>query len=289
MRGLYTSLTRLKMAMNGGQLPPMTPIPENVTHLIDPGFTIGLGALSEDAERGLRCPVRDCGVWRHRLSKHLNAAHADIGGEEAIKRVLQIPVNVRLASSKEKEAVSKRSLEMHRRMPWLRDRTDGARARRKATGRVKRSKTMGYRNLINMCDKQMAHALVDLQNRIGRPPSRADALTALGPEWVWKAWELYGSWEAVLAQFGLDVVAVQRNRPRRKDVLPSLRAWHQAHGEFPSIVECRSPTRTPLVPAPQTIMKSLNCHSWPEAMRRAAALLNIYGGRYGLPEKAKAS
>jgi hypothetical protein len=62
---LYTSLTRLKMELNDGRMPPMTPVPENVRHFINPDFVLGLGALHEDDALGLRCPIRGCG-WRKR-------------------------------------------------------------------------------------------------------------------------------------------------------------------------------------------------------------------------------
>ena len=61
MADLYTSLIRAKQELNDGVLPPMTPVPENVQHFIDPAFTPGLGALEEDPEKGLRCPVKGWG------------------------------------------------------------------------------------------------------------------------------------------------------------------------------------------------------------------------------------
>ena len=41
MADLYTSLVRAKQELNDGVLPPMTPVPENVQHFIDPAFTPG--------------------------------------------------------------------------------------------------------------------------------------------------------------------------------------------------------------------------------------------------------
>jgi hypothetical protein len=36
MSQLYTTLVMVKMALNDGSLPPMTPIPENIQHIITP-------------------------------------------------------------------------------------------------------------------------------------------------------------------------------------------------------------------------------------------------------------
>jgi len=42
---LYTSLVMAKQALNGGHLPPMTPVPERLHHIINPEYVPGLGAL----------------------------------------------------------------------------------------------------------------------------------------------------------------------------------------------------------------------------------------------------
>ena len=77
----YTSLTRLKMALADGRMPPMTPLSPRAMALLNPDFCIGMGAFMETEEMGLRCPV--CGKWFHDLTKHLNARHAELGGSAA--------------------------------------------------------------------------------------------------------------------------------------------------------------------------------------------------------------
>ena len=102
MADLYTSLTNLKREMNGGRMPPMTPIPERALAVIDPALTPGLGALEEDPEKGLRCPVRGCGKWAHALSSHITSAHRNIGGVRGFKRMMSIPRTAALLSRREK-------------------------------------------------------------------------------------------------------------------------------------------------------------------------------------------
>lgn len=305
---LYTSLTRLKQEMNGGTLPPMTPLPEKALALIDPAFTPGLGALEEHPEKGLRCPVRECGEYRHRLSLHLNRCHKSIGGEAGIKAALSIPRTAKLVSQSHSKKLA------HKITPAVREKMreqgrEAAASGRLQTAAVRRDRgvasrrdkqTMNIRNLRDKCEAQLSHKLIDLEHSLGRSPSEREAASVYGDGFTLYLRRVYGSWNAALARFGLEA---RRNSPRgllrsggrplapdvlRNAVLESLRAYYNAHGSLPTANTINNPARTPLTPAVATIQKAMGADTFPEAMRRAASLLNIRGGRYGLPEKAVA-
>lgn len=297
---LYTSLTRLKQEMNGGRLPPMTPLPETALAVIDPNFTPGLGALEEDAEKGLRCPIRGCGKTFDALSMHLNAKHADIGGADGLRTLLSIPRTARLVSRRYSKKCASRGFIGKR---PDQERTVDAPVRRKANvARYRAARTVGARNLTNECDAQLRQKMVNLEAQIGRDASSHDAAAILGEGFVKRVSHIYGSWNAARARFGLSQRDRGRNRrwqgewnaaaataeQRKEAVLHALRAYHAVHGNLPSLAQCVAPTRAPLIPTAGTIRKAMGAESYPEAMRRAASLLNIYGGRYGLPARASA-
>lgn len=297
MPDLYTSLLRLKMSMNGGELPPMTDIPLSAQEVIDPTFTIGLGAFSEDAEKGLRCPVRGCGVYRHTMSFHLTTKHADVGGAEGVARLLEIPRSVKLISSKfraTKVAEAARRMadgSLQRHLATIRGmQPDRMKDRTRANATLRTMfKGAGVRNLQNRCEAQMRHALIDLQNTLGRSPCISEASKMIGEGFVGQVIQVYGSWNAAKAQFGLDQYKRGQSKKEvpREAVLEALLAYHNVHGTLPNVNQAQRPNRAPLIPSRPTILKAMGTSLWPEAMRRAASLLNIYGGRYGLPESVR--
>lgn len=296
MAELYTELRALKLVMNGGQMPPMTPVPENVQHFIDPAFVPGLGALCEDAEKGLRCPVRGCGEWRHQLQRHLTARHKDIGGAVAVRRALSIPSTSRLESLVLREQKRRRSLALvaEGRMrpptrlcePGHRQSLTQIRVERRT--RSRNAVTMGSRNLRNACTAQLTHRIIDLHHALGRTPTKREAAAHYTPGLVTAIERAFGTWENAVALCGLE--RVDYGRTKRMDsgvVLEGLRAFFQTHGTLPSSNEARNPHRSPVFASVPTVLRAMRCDTWDEAMRRAAALLDIYGGRYGLPESVR--
>lgn len=291
---LYTSLVRLKQAMNGGTLPPMTPVPENVRHIIDPAFTPGLGALTEDTDKGLRCPVKGCGRYYQSLGPHLNQTHRDLGGAREIQRVLSLPHTARLESQRRTAARAQVMKEMNERgLSRGAPLTDEHRQRaRRVSGQRcgKARRTTGYKNLKDNCDAQLSHKLIDLHHRLGRSPTQDEGIAIYNAGFVKALRAVYGTWANAKAQCGLEVYRQHGRRMTSEGVLDALEAWYQAHGSLPRSMDATARChRTPLLPNYQIILEKLNADSWPEAMRRAASLLNIYGGRYGLPKRDTAA
>lgn len=293
---LYTSLVQLKQAMNGGQLPPMTPVPENVQHLIDPTLTIGMGALMEDAEKGLRCPVRACGAWMHRLQRHWDTRHADIGGSQALRRALSLPHTVKLVS--QQSAAKTRDMTVARQaagaFPVGRARSDLAALSKfaNAVPRRRTRTTVAYKNLANNCVAQLSHRLIDLNHRVGRSPSENDARVSWGPEgdkMVGRIIRAFGTWNNAKAMCGLEAYTRGGRAKSRAAVMAGLSAYYDIHNCLPTVATVRQRHLRPLLPSDRAIMRALRAKSWQEAMEYAASLLNIYGGRYGLPEKKKSA
>jgi hypothetical protein len=279
---LYTSLLRLKMAMNGGTLPPMTPLTESAKKLIDPEFTIGMGALVEDSVKGLRCPVRGCGMYFHNLGCHVRGKHKSLGGVDAVRRALCIPKSIGLVSTRTRENLREaRKLWGHefRAFAGERAREMGRRGGRRASG-VRQSLAM--RNLRDQCDAQLSHKIIDLHNSLRRSPTATEFKNRYGATVMGAVVSVFGTWSNAKEQCGLEVY-----RPRRKiesaDVLPAFQAWYKEHGDLPTSGEAIAPSRTPALPAYRTTLKAMKANTWPEAMERVASMLNIYGGRYGLP------
>lgn len=282
---LYTSLVQLKRAMNGGQMPPMTPLPESVHHLIDPAFTIGLGALTEEAEKGLRCPVRGCGKWFQSLQSHLNTVHRGTGGASAVRRALEIPDGAPLVSKKLSEV---RKADTQRRMAegaWVPGRARRAlkSAPRPAKESYRRGRSgMGVRNLRNSCVAQLSHALIDLHHELGRSPTVDEAIAKFGHGWMHAVRATFGSFGNAKAQCGLEVYHGKPKRTPLETVLTALETYHAINGTLPSADQACDPRRTPVIPTYHTIRKALGEPTWYDCMRKAARILGIRDGRYGL-------
>jgi hypothetical protein len=273
---LYTSLTRLKMEMNDGVLPPMTPLPASAREYLDPTLTIGMGALQADTVRGLRCPVRGCGHWFHNLTHHLNRQHSAIGGADAVMAVLGIPSTARLVSP----ALSAKYSEACRRRNALHGNPMGRgvgalkQARAKAgPSRSKAAASIGGRNLRDRCEAQVAHKLIDLEHKIGRSPAIADAERAYGRGFVSEVIKVWGSWNSCKAQCGLAVVT---HGHTRLDIYTALNEFHRIHGRLPTSTEVGSGSESvPLIPRYETILKALGVASYPVAMQMVADALAI--------------
>lgn len=286
---LYTSLVRLKQEMNGGQIPPMTPVTGDALDAIDPSFTIGLGALEESTEKGLRCPVRGCGKYFHRLKKHFRVSHADIGGVEGILRRLSIPINVPLDSTIRRERIAKLAVDRNAASSLAASSSRGGMRNPTTRSKAHRARsasfaTVGYRNLLNNCKAQLGHKLLDAQNQIGRSPSVAEAEQLLGRGVVAQTVRVFGSWNAAKATLGMSTSRFSK-RFEKDHVIESLAAWHSEHGTLPSYRDTRKVNRTPVLPDSRTMIRALGASSHTHAMQIAASILNIYGGRYGLPER----
>ena len=272
---VYTTLTQFKMAMNDGVMPPMTPIPEDIRQYIDPDLTIGMGALSEDKDKGLRCPVRGCGEWFHHLTAHLNKRHADIGGAAAVKRLLDIPGGAALTSKRayEKACAARLETKWPKTGPRFGVKTNeqAVTAGRKA-GAARR--TMGRRNLANVCDAQLLHRLKDLAAQLGHSPTAPEASEKYGEAFMWWIKRVYGSWNSAKLQCGLPV-HVHDHGHTRETIMEVLREFYRIHRRLPTQEDTRDLEALPRVPARSTILKKLGHTDWAIAMLAAAEELGI--------------
>ena len=277
MADLYTSLVRAKQELNGGVLPAMTPIPEKLHAVLDPEFTIGMGALMEDATMGLRCPVRDCGLWGHDLKRHMDKSHKDIGGADGIRRKLGIPLTAPLASSRRRAQMSENMLRTRARIGHTG--TIGTPEARAKANRARLSGTdpreiVGVRNFQNRCDAQLRQRMLSVRDRIGRSPSAKEA-AMLDPSLVSAVQLAYGSWDNAKRVVGLDVLIAQPRLGFRKhsraDVLECLAEFHQTNGRLPYRREFKSPA----LPCKESIVRAMGADSWGVAMMTARAALGL--------------
>lgn len=210
---LYTSLTRLKMAMNGGELPPMTELKERTQAFLDPRFTPGMGCLEEDEKRGLRCPVRGCGNYYHNLGKHLSAAHYDVGGAPAIKALLDISQNVSLSTKRARAINSMRHLNRHSDPTAIEARRNGIKKRMR-NGGIRRDGRLSIhaKNLRDRCEAQLRTKLDALRLELGWTPSRTEFSEKYSRSLGDHIARIYGTWNEFLVQMGYREIDKRRLR-----------------------------------------------------------------------------
>ena len=279
---LFTTLVHAKQELRNGSLPPMTPIGLGARAVLDPSFTLGIGGLNEREDEGLQCPVKGCGVWRHKLGLHLNTTHAEIGGAVEIKRLLDIPAPVRLVSQRYRQKCTAMWNErvargwtpgVHGSAALQRSRVRRVPAEQASANRAT-YRSMGFRNLRDQCEAQIAHKLIDLHHKLGRSPSGPEARAEYGYAFVQACVRLYGTWNNAKAQQGLETFN-KGQRFGRERVLNALQAWYDVHGKLPSSGETRKPKRAPLIPGDSVIMKALKVRSYHEAMEIARIELGL--------------
>lgn len=285
-RDLYSSLTRMKMALNDGVLPPMTPIPEGVVGVIDPAFTIGWGALREDPVKGLQCPVRGCGRWFQNLGAHASRSHRSIGGASGLRKVMSIPHTAPLVSQAFSAA---HSVSMKARIAAGELRIRGGEHRSvvdRGKPRKRSTLTVGAKNLLDRCEAQLSHKLIDLHNSLRRSPGAAEFAKTYGSGALIETVRVFGSWNAALARCGLEIRQARGElgvELRRHSVIAALAAYHEANKCLPTSSAVTRRTCVPTIPAYKTVLAAFRAESWRDAMERAAAILSIEGGRWGLP------
>ena len=92
-----------------------------------------------------------------------------------------------------------------------------------------------------------------------------------------------GSFNATKTRLGLAPTKPGLIATSLDAVLPSLAEWYGRYGSLPTRLQAIKADRLPRLPTAPVVLKACDTSSWPEAMRRAATLLDIHGGRYGLP------
>lgn len=278
MADLYTSLVRAKQELNGGVLPAMTPVPENVRHLIDPTYVPGLGALEERPGDGcLRCPVRGCGRYFSRLALHLDYYHGDIGGREGIMRALQIPATTPLVSQQTSESLRTRMYALRASGKMA---TGGISQRARTRSHVSRRRgrptsTTGWRNLRNTCEAQLIQRLLTVTQKIGRAPTFREART-IDQQMANAGRKLWGTWNAFLAAADLRMEHGRVDQRWRKDrLLRAFAVWRERHGSLPTEAQIVRPRKLPLMPTRAVVLKAYQAKTWEEAMARVSNALRI--------------
>lgn len=291
---VFTSAVRIKMALNNGVMPPMTPLSEKAKRVCDPRFVEGMGGLREDERRGLQCPR--CGEWYHRLGHHIANSHPEVG-TAGIKEALQIPAGMPLISAVERarnlsrparKLTKETAREKQARIASYSSRFAVADRPKRKKAIQKARRLAGRLNYLDWCEQQITEKLAGLATSLKRVPNIADFQAAYGEDAARRVVRLYGSINVLAARFGEGIAPKLLSKDgkfRRDYVLDVLYAWYKKYGELPAERDSMLMSRVPVLPKISYITKALGTANWDSAMQRAAALLNIYGGRYGLSEK----
>jgi hypothetical protein len=303
MADLYTSLSRAKQILmatrdwrgDGPPPPPvaMTPVPESVQNIIRPEYTIGMGALRECGDtgfgcpecragvcqnRGLQCPV--CGEWKHRLTRHLNGVHGDIGGRRGVCKLLSMPPSLKLVSRHESERMRTANTLDAAKARQARRPLSSQQAKQMRAARITHRDTIAEANQKNTCPAQVRQRLMTLQERLGRSPTFSEA-ERLDPGLATAAIIVHGTWNNAKVQTGLHTFRRGASFAYKQEaVREALRAWVEVHGDLPTKREARRPTRTPLIPSTTAILRAFGTESWTAAMEQASVELRLWNGRY---------
>lgn len=264
---LYTTLVRAKQAISLGHLPPMMELTPEAKAVFDPRFVPGLGGLEEDEEKGLRCPVRGCGNYYQHLGTHLKV-HGITARQ--FRKLLSIANNVPLATGTicrvHRAAAPKRGT------TWKRALRNARRSPRSETKAAYRS--VGFLNLRDKCNAQVAHKLLDLEHKLGRVPNAAEAMKAYGAGFVDACERLYGSWANAQTAVLEKRSASNKFRPtfeHKEDVIAAMKVFLDAHGRLPTAVERGVLPFTPAVP---TVEKIFKCR-WSAAIESIAHFFQL--------------
>lgn len=274
---LFTSLTQAKMALQSGELPPMTPVPVSIQDQIDPDLTIGMGALIEDPVRGLRCPVRGCGQWHHNLGLHVSKFHGGVGGMNGLKKLLDIPRPARLISTSLRKTFQEKGKQRKDIHKMQRAERPAERRKVAAGSRAEIFKTTGAANLRDQCVAQLSKKLTDLEKKLGRPPTGNDFQLAYGSGMLKAVTRTFGSFTSAKAQCGMQV---RKYGHKPSDVYAALREYYLAHRRLPTVRETYDIKQAPIIPSADAILPALGFKSWPEAMKHVAMELGVYDSRY---------
>jgi len=291
---IYTSRLHLKQALMALDGVPMTALPPDAKAVIDPSLTIsgnGWGGLVE-CDDGLICPVRGCGKAFHDLSKHIRWSHQSIGGTPGFRKLMGIPSTAPLMSESHREKLRSRfrmlvdegRIKPPRQPKGCITRAVSKRARKT---RSANARTPGNRNMTNDCLEQTRKKITLLHAKLGREPIEREFEAEYGARAARAVHEHFVTWNNALGQCGIGTRKAH-GRISFEAVLDALRAWVAENGDLPTAGELARRSKRPEMPGYDAICAAFQTKSWRYAMQQAAALLNIYGGRYGLPERKSA-
>lgn len=269
---LYTSVLHLKRVLAGRATAAFVPVS---AHFIDPDCVPGMGALNEDADGRLQCPVRGCRKYFLHLSLHLNREHRNVGGAAGVREALGIPARVGLLSATARIACGGGDAS------HLRGRYPGRGAPK---GRARPMSAMA-KNMNDICAAQLQEKLSALAIQLGRRVTSRDFASHYGERALSAVKRTFGTWNNAKAIIGLQRRARGGDRPTvgRNLVLESMRTWYDAHGDLPSSHDVEKAERLPMLPCERTIKKALGVTTWHGAMRSVIEALGITSARYGEP------
>lgn len=275
MTQLYTSIAHTKIAMqNGGAPPPITQFAPEWRARFDMDSVLGLGALIEDRELGLKCPFKDCPAYCHSLSPHVRAFHG-VSAEE-LKKALGLPPSMSLLSKKAREKMSMIQQRLFRegRSGIVKAIAKGRELRKRYAKRPEakrwRPKTKGLsvaaRNWRGSCNAQLGEKLKNAVDESGvSNMTQATAIEVLGYSLFKKVIRTYGTWNTAKAVHGLPVRFRMARRLEMKQVVDSFSAFEKKYGRFPSSGEAQRGHYAPLIPSYNPVMRVTKAKTWREA------------------------
>jgi hypothetical protein len=257
----------------------MMAIPKHFRDKIDPEYALGLGGLKEDAARGLQCPIKGCGVYRHSLARHLRAAHEI--EPEAFRDALSLPRSTGLLSTVARERISAAQREIASR----RKRTPGA-AHASATlkrkwGKMRKNMglAVGVRNLRGSCAAQLGEKLKALASEAGKLDLTRQDMIDMGEQALLRRLErVYGTFNKAKAAVSLPVRFRVARRLTREIVEQQWRAFRAAHGRFPSASEAQNGRMSPMIPSYTATARLYHGKPWWLIVREIAAALDSHPG-----------
>lgn len=273
MKELVTTELLIKAGLPN---PRFTPLEGRAAEVFDPSFLPGLGVLSSDPVRGLRCPFRGCGAWRHHLSTHVRVGHAKAGGIETMRSLLGFSRRVGFVSETLSQTYTGRINAVRpAERPMPRARHHGPR----------NTRTIDVLNTRNSCPAQIRDECLAFRNEYGRFPSLREFIERNPRVTDGMIRAAYGTWTHALALAGVSTRTI-KGHVGVEECVESLRNWVAVHGELPTNREIRKTKKAPRMFDHATYRRVFAVGTWHAAMEYAAAILDIYQPhRFGLPQR----
>jgi hypothetical protein len=275
---LYTSQIHIKRLLAGQATARFTMAPESVLQVLDPAFFPGMGAVNEDDEGRLQCPVRGCGKWFTKLARHLSADHRALGGAQGVRAALGIRKSVPLTS---KAARAVTSAQWNAAPNRSRAFVSTIRAFRMSENGSNGPKTMHDHNFSDTCPAQIQERIEALARKVGHSPSCNEFVAEYGGALFAALRQRFGTWNNAKVQCGLTTTSSVGYT--RAAVMLALQTFYDARGDLPRHRDTAGVrgARGPYVPSRMAIIKALSVGSWEAAMRSAAEYLGVNSELYG--------
>lgn len=122
-----------------------------------------------------------------------------------------------------------------------------------------RALSAGFRNLFNLCDKQIAQRVLAVRDKVRRWPGVKD-VSHHDPQLLGAMALLEWEWDHVIAWVQLKTGEVEDGG--RREVAMLVRAWADVHERLPREKDARANGEPPLLPRKKDLLSAMDAETW---------------------------